>query len=85
MSRADDLRAELAVAELEEQLVRLKDANDPEALRAAKDELRYARWVCRSGPAVEEAERAAEARGEVPVGVNRHTAELYERWKAEQS
>lgn len=84
MSRADELRAELAVTELEEELVQLKAEGDPERLRVVKDELRFARWVQRGGPAIEEAERAAEARGEVPVNVNRHTAEMYQRYLAER-
>lgn len=53
MARADDLRAELAIAELEEKLVRLKDEGPSEELAAVKDELRYARWVRRGGPAQE--------------------------------
>ena len=84
MPDADALRAQLAVAELEEELASLKDGGDPEQLRAVKDELRFARWMQRGGPATEEAERAAEARGEVPVNVNRHTAEMYQRWLAER-
>lgn len=84
MPDADALRAQLAVAELEEELVALKDGGDPEQLRAVKGELRFARWVQRGGPAIEETERAAEARGEVPVGVNRHTAEMYQRWLSER-
>lgn len=53
MSRADDLRAELALAELEEQYVQAKESGEHADLR---DELRYARWVARGGPA-EERER----------------------------
>lgn len=45
MSRADELRAELAVAELEEQLVAAKDAGDVPA--ELKRELRAARQAHR--------------------------------------
>ena len=49
MSRADELRAELAMAEAEEAFVALKAKKSakPEELRAAKDELREARRVYR--------------------------------------
>jgi hypothetical protein len=72
----EQLRAQLAVAELEEELVDLKDGGDPERLKAVKEDLRFARWVQRGGPA------EYEATGE---HANRHTAELYNRWKAEQA
>jgi len=52
MSRADELRAQAAVAELEEELVRLKGEDSPR-LAEVKNELRYARWVARGGPAAE--------------------------------
>ena len=48
MPSADELRALLHVAELEEQLAVAKDSD--EATRELKDELRYARWVQRGGP-----------------------------------
>jgi hypothetical protein len=49
MSRADDLRAELAMAELEEELVALKEKpGDGERLREVKDELRQARFEQRT-------------------------------------
>ena len=51
MSRGDELRArqeaELAVVELEEELVALKDGGDPEALRECKLALREARQAHR--------------------------------------
>lgn len=51
MSRADELRAkyeaELAVLELEEELVVAKDSDDPETLRDVKDRLRETRRVFR--------------------------------------
>jgi hypothetical protein len=101
----EELRAQLAVAELEEELADLKDGGDPDRLRAVKGELRFARWVQRGGPAEEEAllaeharlsaerERLLAAHPEVADQLvplldphtNRHVAELYARWKAEQS
>lgn len=75
----EELRAQLAVAELEEELTGLKDGGDPDQLRAVKDELRYARWIRRGGPAQETA--ALEERGE---HTNRAVAELYKRWLAEK-
>jgi hypothetical protein len=78
MPDADALRAQLAVAELEEELASLKDGGDPEQLRAVKDELRFARWVQRGGPAEEAA--ALDAGGHT----NRAVAGLYERWLAER-
>jgi hypothetical protein len=50
MSRADELRAELAVVELEERLAALKadPDRDPEAYRAAKEALRQARVTHRT-------------------------------------
>lgn len=47
MATADELRAQLHVAELEEQLAAAKDSD--EATRELKDDLRYARWVARGG------------------------------------
>lgn len=95
MASADDLRAQLAVAELEESLVRLKDDGSPAELAEAKEELRYARWVQRGGPAAElAASEAYEALVETdpkldvdPLrGVtNRHVRDLLTRWLAEQS
>lgn len=75
----DELRAQLAVAELEEELTDLKDGGDPEQLRAVKDELRFARWVQRGGPAQEKA-----ALDETGEHSNRHVAEFYQRWLAEK-
>lgn len=94
MALADDLRAQLAVAELEETLVRLKDDGDPAEIAAAKEELRYARWVQRGGPAAElAAAEAYEAMVEAeplldldPIrGLsNRHVRDLLARWRSEQ-
>lgn len=84
MPNAEELRVQLAVAELEERLVALKDGGDPDELRALKEDLRYVRWIARGGPAIEEAAQAAIAKGEEPAGTNRHTAALYERWLAEK-
>lgn len=78
MPNADALRAELAVAELEEELVQLKDGGDPEQLKAVKDELRYARWVQRGGPAQEHA-----ILDETGEHTNRATQAHYLRWRAE--
>lgn len=78
MARADELRAQLAVAELEEQLVAAKDA-DGSADRDLKDELRYQRWVVRGGPVEEKALLDADE-----PHTNRATAEHYARWVAEQ-
>jgi hypothetical protein len=58
----EELRAQLAVAELEEELADLKDGGDEERLRFVKEELRYRRWVARGGPAEEEARLAEHAR-----------------------
>jgi hypothetical protein len=78
MSRADELRAQLAVAELEEQLVAAKDT-DGSADRDLKNELRYQRWVVRGGPAEEKALLDADE-----PHTNRATAGHYARWVAEQ-
>lgn len=78
MSRADELRAQLAVAELEEQLVAAKDA-DGSAHPDLKAELRYQRWVARGGPAEERALLDADE-----PHTNRAVAELFARWSAEQ-
>lgn len=77
MSRADELRAALRVAELEDDLARFKDEESPE-LAAAKHELRYARWVQRGGPAEEEG-RLDDGDGHT----NRAVAAHFERWQAE--
>lgn len=66
----EELRAQLAVAELEEELAELKDGGDPERLKAVKEELRFARWVQRGGPRQDPANRADEA--------------MLQRWEAEQ-
>lgn len=55
MPTSDELRLQLAVAELEERLAAAKDGDDSEELRAVKEDLRYARWVQRGGPAIEAA------------------------------
>jgi hypothetical protein len=47
MSRADDLRAELALAELEDELVRLKAEGDADELAAHKHTVRAARQAYR--------------------------------------
>jgi hypothetical protein len=78
MTRADELRAQLAVAELEEQLVAAKDANGS-AHPDLKAELRYQRWVARGGPAEEQELLTA---GDDHT--NRAVADLYARWSAEQ-
>lgn len=57
-----ELRAQLAVAELEEELAALKEDGDSERLRDVKEALRYRRWVARGGPAEEEALLAEHAR-----------------------
>lgn len=105
MPTSEELRAQLAVADLEERLVALKDGDDGEELATVREELRYARWVARGGPAeeqaliedharlVEDRKRLLAAHPELaehlatPVDphTNRHVAELFERWKAEQS
>lgn len=79
MSRADELRAELRVAELEDDLTSLKSEGEasPE-LAEVKTELRYARWVQRGGPAEEQARLNA---GETHT--NRAVEALFERWQAE--
>ncbi len=77
MSRADELRAALRVAELEDELAGLKDGESPE-LVAAKHELRYARWVQRGGPAEEE-QRLTDGYGHT----NRAVATHFERWSNE--
>lgn len=104
---SDELRMQLAVAELEERLVALKDGGTEvdERLVALKEDLRYVRWVQRGGPAIEadliaEHARLTEERERllaehpdlaehlaVPLDphTNRHVADLYARWKAEQS
>ena len=51
MPSADELRAQLQVAELEEQLAAAKDSD--EVTPELKHELRYARWVQRGGPGVD--------------------------------
>jgi hypothetical protein len=55
MSRADELRAryaaELAVLDLEDELVAAKDAGDLEAIRDVKDRLRSARQSFRESRA----------------------------------
>lgn len=94
MALADDLRAQLAVAELEETLAKLKDDGTPAELAAAKEELRYARWVQRGGPAAELAaseayEAAVEADPSLDVDplrglTNRHVRDLLNRWLSEQ-
>lgn len=78
MSRADELRAQLAVAELEEQLVAAK-YSDGSAGSDLKAELRYQRWVARGGPAEERA-----LLDDDEPHTNRAVAELYARWLAEQ-
>lgn len=78
MSRADEIRAALAVAELEEELADRKAGDDPEALADCKTELRYARWVARGGPQ-EETARIEAGDGHT----NRAVADLYERWQSE--
>jgi hypothetical protein len=80
VSRADDIRAELAVAELEDELVRLKDEGTPEEVTAVKGELRYARWLQRGGPEDELAALAATG-----VHTNRAVAAHYLRWQAEST
>ncbi len=77
MSRADELRAALRVAELEEDLARMKDDDAP-GLAEAKHELRYARWVSRGGPAEEHAR--LDDGGD---HTNRATALHFERWQNE--
>lgn len=52
MSSADDLRAQLAVAELEEELAASKDAKPTDL----KHDLRYARWKARGGHLADEAD-----------------------------
>lgn len=61
MPTSEELRAQLAVSELEDELAALKDDGDPEQLKAVKDELRFARWVQRGGPHQDPANRADEA------------------------
>ena len=77
MSRADELRAELRVAELEEDLARMKDDDAP-GLVEAKHELRHARWVSRGGPAEEQAR--LDDGGD---HTNRATAAHFKRWQDE--
>lgn len=73
MASADELRAQLRVAELEERLSAAKDPDsDDEVTRELKDDLRYARWVARGGPDTD------------PDDDNRATAALRERWADEQ-
>lgn len=81
MSRADELRAALRVAELEDDLTNLKgeDETSPE-LAEVKAELRYARWVQRGGPAEEQARLDDE---EIGGHTNRAVAAHFERWRAE--
>lgn len=81
MSRADELRAALRVAELEDELTRLKDGEESPELTEVKHELRYARWVQRGGPAEEQTRLDDKAIGE---HTNRAVATLFERWQAEQ-
>lgn len=76
MSRADELRAALAVAELEDQLAAAKESGGH--LDDIKNELRYSRWVARGGPA----EEAALLDNGWPH-TNRHVAEFYRRWQRE--
>lgn len=95
MATADELRAQLRVAELEEELASAKEGDAVTA--ELKAELRYARWVGRRGPAKqkaflagdavtpEELEAAGLEPGDDPAGhVNRATADLYARWMSEQ-
>ncbi len=77
MATASELRAALAVAELEEALVAAKDNGDD--LGEVKADLRYARWVARGGPAVERARLDA---GDGHT--NRAVADLYGRWLTTQ-
>ena len=66
MTRADELRAQLAVVELEEQLTAAKGDGAVES--DLKHQLRYARWVARGGPDTD------------PADDNRATAELRAQW-----
>jgi hypothetical protein len=75
MPSTDELRAQLKVAELEEELAAAKD--DESVTAELKHELRYARWVQRGGPAEEAAAVAANGH------TNRAVADLYQRWLAE--
>jgi hypothetical protein len=59
MSSTDQLRAQLRVAELEEALVKAKGGKK-DVPRELKDDLRYARWVARGGPA-EEPQKSTQA------------------------
>jgi hypothetical protein len=77
VSTAEDLRAALAVAELEEQFAAAKEAGSDD-LADLKDELRYRRWVARGGPQVE-----AEALAATEEHTNRAAAAHYERWLQE--
>lgn len=77
MATADELRAQLKVAELEEELTAAKD--DETVTAEHKHELRYARWVARGGPAEE---AAAIADGQ---HTNRAVADLYKRWLSESA
>lgn len=77
MARADELRAALAVAELEEQLAAAKEGGGH--LDDLKRELRYCRWVARGGPVEEQDRLDADEEH-----TNRHVAELYQRWLAER-
>jgi hypothetical protein len=79
MSRVDELRAQLALAEAEERLAQLKQSGDAETLEEQKEQVRYARWVARGGP---QQERDALARGDGHT--NRACAAYYTRWSAEQ-
>ncbi len=69
MSTADELRAQLRVAELEEQLVTAKE--EDAVTDELKAELRYARWVQRGGPAAD------------PAGDNRADQVHRERYEQE--
>lgn len=81
MSRADELRAELRVAELEDDLTNLKGEGEMSSeLAEVKTELRYARWVQRGGPAEEQARLDDKSVGQ---HTNRAVAALFERWRNE--
>ena len=81
MSTADELRAALAVAELEERLVAAKEDGSAD-LEQVKAELRYRRWVARGGPA-EEQQRLADP--QIGAHTNRAVADLYGRWLNENT
>lgn len=82
MARADELRAALRVAELEDELTRLKDGEESPELTEVKHELRYARWVQRGGPAEEQTRLDDEEIGE---HTNRAVAAHFDRWLGEQA